>query len=208
MSTLRTTQRQTLRSTLQRRHAASSIPSLLTSHSMDTKNIIIAVAIAGVAVLGVLFPKATNTVVEKVIEKPLGALSSPDIMSPYISFGGVRQWAQRGTFRSASTTIASIQSPVATSTLLSATCDFDVSSTSASTVTFAKDTDESGSSTPLQSFSVSAGAQAHLSLPATTTTAGMSNLVFAPSSYFNVTMGGGNGTYSPTGGCNLRWVEN
>jgi hypothetical protein len=175
---------------------------------METKNIIIVVALAGVAILGVLFPKATSTVVENVIEKPLGALSSPDIMSPYISFGGVRQWAQRGTFRSASTTVISIQSPVATSTLLSATCDFDTSSSTASTVTFAKDTDESGSSTPLQAFSVSAGAQAHLSLPATTTTAGMSNLTFAPSAYFNVTMAGSAGTFSPTGGCNAIWVEN
>lgn len=146
---------------------------------------------------------------QKAPEDNLGAISSPDIPSPYLSWGGVRQWAMNRTLNTATTTVCSIRAPLsATTTLLKATIRLDTSSTTASTVTFAKANGGAGSTTPFNAFSVSAGAQAALSLPATTTAAGMANYTFAPGAFFNVTMAGSAGTFSPTGECHAVFLEN
>ncbi len=49
-----------------------------------------------------------------------GALVSPDIASPFLSFGGVRSWAWSPTLTAASVTVCSVQAPAATSTLIHA----------------------------------------------------------------------------------------
>lgn len=108
---------------------------------------------------------------------------------------------------SATTTICALQSPAATSTLSDATIRLSVSSTTASTLTFAKDSDGNGSSTPFHAVSVAAGAQVTADLLATTTTAGVLNYTFGPSEYFTVTMAGTPGTFSPTGVCQAVFVS-
>lgn len=46
----------------------------------------------------------------------VGAVSSPDISSPYLAWGGVREWRGSAAFN-ASSTLCAIQGPAATSTL-------------------------------------------------------------------------------------------
>lgn len=145
---------------------------------------------------------------EEMDEEALGAVSSPDIPSPYFSFGGVRQWAARDNdLTQATTTVCAIQSPAATSTLDHADLSLVVSSTTASTVTFAKAATPYATSTFLGSAAVAANAQANIAVKATTTSNAIaSNFVFGPSQWFVVGMQGGVGTFSPTGVCQVRWT--
>ncbi len=172
---------------------------------MDIKSGIIGL----IAVVALAISGFTSVKEEAPVEiTNLGALSSPDLPRD-ISIGGAKIRGSRvSPLQTSTTTVAAILSPVSTSTLVSAACRFSTSSTTASTITMAKDSDGNGSSTPLQSFSVSANAQADISLPATTTTAGMSNLTFGPSTYLTVTMAGNTGTFSPVGSCEAVWLQN
>ena len=72
-------------------------------------------------------------------EVTYAAVSSPDIPSPYLTYGGVRRWARYDRdLTQASTTVCAIQSPVSTSTLISGGITFTESSTTAMTITMAK----------------------------------------------------------------------
>jgi hypothetical protein len=134
-----------------------------------------------------------------------GSVASPIINWPYFGFGDVIEHrAKTSSLNTASTTVCSLLSPAATSTLQDATVRFTVSSSTASVVSFSKGPGFA-STTLLQNYSVGANAQATISLFGTTTSAGIDNLVFAPSQYFNVTMSGGIGTFSPTGTCQATW---
>jgi len=166
---------------------------------------------AGIA-LGVVLLTLT-LMPQKVINsvQTLGAVSSPDIMSPYFSFGGVRQWAAHTeSLGQATTTVCALQSPAATSTLLTASIRYSVSSTTASTVTMAKATTAYATTTLIGGGSLAANAQGTFN--ATTTLAQATSLdgvmVFAPSAYLVVGMAGGTGTFSPTGTCQAIWVQN
>lgn len=131
----------------------------------------------------------------------LGAVSSPDIMSPYFSVGGVVEWkAHTITLTQASTTVCAIQSPAATSTLSSANILFSVSSTTASTVTLAQSTTPYATTTSLGSITLAANARGQ-ALASTT------GVVFSPNTYFVVSMTGGIGTFSPTGVCQASWQQ-
>lgn len=134
---------------------------------------------------------------------------SLDVASSSIDLNDVRIAPRHETTLStATTTVCSEQSPTdATSTIMFGQANFIVSSTTASTISFAKSTGPTGSSTLFQSTSVSANAQASIPLLATTTSAGMSNYTFAPGTYINVTMSGGTGTFSPTGSCDFIFVK-
>ena len=48
----------------------------------------------------------------------LGAVASPDIMSPYISVGGVRTWYSAMNFKTATTTLCSMKNPAGATTTL------------------------------------------------------------------------------------------
>lgn len=111
--------------------------------------------------------------------------------------------------QTATTTVCSLQSPTtATSTLLSGSIHFDRSSTTASTITIAKSTNGTASSTILgNQVVVAANAQATLIASTTATQAAAQAQVFAPGQYLVVTMTGGTGTFSPTGSCYAIWVE-
>jgi hypothetical protein len=133
------------------------------------------------------------------------AVSSPDVNSPYFSFGGVRRWAgHTENLTAATTTVCAIQSPAATSTLLSANIRLDVSSTTASIVTMAKANSAFATTTNIGSTGVVAGAQATI-IASTTPTANLT--VFSPNQWFVVGMAGGTGTFSPSGVCQAVWEQ-
>jgi hypothetical protein len=132
---------------------------------------------------------------------PVGAVSSPDIMSPYFSVGGTRFWsASTNSMTQATTTVCALQSPAATSTLVSGSAQFDVSSTTASLITFARSVG-SATTTSLGTFNLSANAKGYGVASST------SNSTFAPNTYFVVGMQGNSGTFSPTGSCRALWME-
>lgn len=143
-----------------------------------------------------------------------GAVSSPEIPSPYFGFGDVRWWAGKMETAQATTTVCAIQSPVATSTLVGGGVSLSVSSTTASTVTVAKATTAFATTTLLRTVSVSANAQAQFPLASTTSVASAAaweleqvNLTFAPNTWLVVGMAGGVGTFSPTGTCTAVWQQ-
>lgn len=155
-----------------------------------------------VSVVVVLFAggETTREIVREVSNGNLGAVSSPDISSPYFSFGGVRHWAGRtAALNSASTTICAIQSPAATSSLRFASVNLEVSSTTATVLTLARSASPSASTTLIESQSIAAGSKATLTVGSSTQ--------FAPNSYINASLKGGSGTFSPTGVCTAVWTE-
>jgi peptidoglycan hydrolase-like protein with peptidoglycan-binding domain len=97
----------------------------------------------------------------------LGSISSPDIMSPYFSVGGVQQWFARGDLKTATTTPCAIQSPVSTSTLLFATLQINTGTSTATTWTLASSTSAYATTTLGATYSVGSGAKATLSFNGT-----------------------------------------
>ncbi len=155
----------------------------------------------------------------KTITERVGSVSSPDISSPYFSFGDVRFWAAKDTdLTAATTTVCALQSPVSTSTLISASIRLDVSTTSATIVTMAKSATAFATTTALATWTTDAGEQGTLN--ATTSSLVSNNpdgfQVFAPNQWIVVGMQGGGSTacaagtctYSPVGTCEAVWIEN
>jgi hypothetical protein len=175
---------------------------------MDTKNLFVSLAVGVVAVVASVFLGGTDTVreIQKVVEKPsLGAVSSPDIMSPYFSFGGVKLWAAKQEMMQATTTICAMQSPNATSTLWSATVAFETSSSTASKVTLAKATTAFATTTAVgDQINIAANAQTFIVASSSITA---NNSVFAPATWLVVGMQGGVGTMSPVGTCEAIWQD-
>lgn len=138
-------------------------------------------------------------VVERTIQA--GSVSSPDIMSPYFSFGGLKHWAGRtDSLTQATTTVCAIQSPAATSTLAWAGVLFKVSSTTASIVTLATSTSPYATTTLLIANNIGANAQGYVNFQ------GSSANVLAPNTWVVVGMAGGTGTFSPTGTCQAEFM--
>ena len=189
---------------------------------METKTIVVSVIASVLVVLGVVAFTPAKVINQ---ESQLGAVASPDIMSPYFSFGGVRQWAAHtDTLNTASTTICAMQSPAATSTLRLGSVRLTTGSTTAVVLEMAKSATYAASTTRISYGAVAAGDGITLnSFVASTTSTGASgyaytanerDIVFAPNTYLTVKYGGslcGNGgTTCNTfvGNCSAVWQEN
>lgn len=171
----------------------------------NLKTTIVTAVVAAVVALGFL------VVTNHLQSKPVGAVASPDIMSPWFSYGGVRHWSGHSeSLVSATTTVCAIQSPAATSTLLRASISFKVGSTTASTVDIAKATTAYATTTIIGGGALAANAQGTFNATTTPATGTSLNgpMVFAPSTYVVFGMEGGTGTFSPTGTCQAEWVQN
>lgn len=155
-------------------------------------------------------------VVTQVVNEPkvsLGAVSSPDVQSPYLTFGGLRRWAGKtDSLVQATTTVCAIQSPTSTSTLVEASVRLSVSSTTATTVTLAKASTPFATTSRLAFGSIAANSQGTIAVTGTTTGTGITSATdalttFAPNTYFVVGIQGGIGTFSPTGICQAMWTD-
>lgn len=157
-----------------------------------------------VALIAVLAAVTLHSAPTQAPAQPVGSVSSPDIQSPYFSFGGVRFDAvHTDVLAQATTTICSTLTPTATTTLSEGSgIRLTVSSTTASTVTVYKAAFQTGNTTFLFADNIAANLQA--TIVATTTN---NNFVIAPSQWINVIMSGGTGTFSPTGTCGLVFQE-
>lgn len=182
----------------------------LVQTSMDNiKNLIL--ALAGVAVIATCYLMVNKS--DSVPQRPVGAVSSPEIQSPYIRFGGVIQWAQHTDgLLQATTTLCALQSPSSTSTLLMGGISIvQASSSNAVVVDIAKATGPN-STTTLLGAPVALAAGAGGTVLASTTGMGTNNpaYVFAPNTYLVIAMKGGLGGVTgsvPTGACSAVWAQ-
>lgn len=169
---------------------------------MDIKNAVIGGLVGLAALFGGLFlltPEPPTPAPPQ-----LGALSSPDIASPYLSFGGVREWAYTTSMTNASTTCA-IQSPAATSTLVAATFYVTVAPTTTPQFEIGNATTAFATTTSLAKHHFSANT--FRSVIATTSVTALTDGIVPPSTYVNVKQGGGGGSFVPTGVCKAVFRE-
>lgn len=165
------------------------------------KNILIVsiVILVTVGLVGFSLGRITSPQIQTQTQKFGG--TSPDISSPYISVGGLRQWyAQTTNLIQASTTVCTLISPIATSTLEEASIFESVSSTTASDVDLGMSTNPTATTTILGSASVAANGSFSIAVASTT--------IFAPSTYLVVNQKAGAGLIAnPTGICEASWTQ-
>ena len=164
-----------------------------------------------------------NNIPEQRAEAPTGA-ASPDISSPYFSYGGVRHWgATVSTLDQATTSICRIISPFSTSTLQVASVQITTGSTTPLVFEIAKSTLPSATTTRLLYASTTPGYPtftAQTGVATTTTqeittrsaiarTATWEDMIFAPNTYLTVKVGGAKGALNVLeGSCKATWVQN
>ena len=138
----------------------------------------------------------------EIITQPLGAISS--IPSQHFTWGDVTRWTFRtDNLNAATTTPLAIQAPAATSTLaLGSGCRFEVSSSSAKAIRFAKATSPNATTTFLFGANIAAGAKG--TVVASTS---IDAFVFEPNSWLTMSMVGGSGVDSPSGSCHATFVQ-
>lgn len=118
----------------------------------------------------------------------LGSVSSPDIMSPYFSYGGVRHWAYRIPMTTAvSSTTCQFQSPNATTTAIQASARFTtVASTSIAEMGISSNVMSTTTLLSATGVPVTAGLQSYLTA---STTAEL--MAIPPNSYIALKVGAG-----------------
>jgi len=161
---------------------------------------VLAMVLSAVALFATLSGIQGAETIREVVKEKVGAVSTPDMQSPYFSYGGVRHWGARTTnLQQATTTICALQAPAATSSLRFASIKLTVSSTTASNVNFGTGLTPYAISSTLGGQAVGANAMGDVVATSTVT--------MSPNHYFVVVMSGGSGTFSPTGTCEATWVE-
>jgi hypothetical protein len=169
--------------------------------------------IGGVVVailLGVVGIAKDTKVVQTVVEKDgvqVGAVT-PFSPTPELNLGGLRLVGLKKPLATGTSTVCAIQSPTATSTLLTGGVQFTLASTSAVTFELSKGTTQFATSTRIGTlYGVGASAQATIVASSTGSVAG-DGTIFAPSTWFigkflDVNNGTGNAS---TGQCWATWA--
>lgn len=137
-----------------------------------------------------------------------GSITGPDSYATYQSVNGVTIFFNRVKMSVGTTTPCTIKSPTATSTLdLASGASFTTSTTTASVVTFNKSTAPATTGTSLGVGNLAANAKGTI-LASTTISSTLVDptKVFAPNTYFVMSMTGGTGTYSPVGFCQANFI--
>lgn len=179
------------------------------------KNSKIALGLAAVALLlsGVTALLGSDTVIREVVTDRVG-VSSPDISSPYFSFGDVRHWAAKenpagAVFFNASTTICTIPAPaVGSSSLQYFSWKGNTGTGTVMNLKVYKGAAKWALTTQLGD-ATSLAANTNERIAATSSMLGTPS-IFTNGDYLNVAAvvkAGGAGTSSPTGTCQAVWVE-
>lgn len=148
-----------------------------------------------------------------VVENAFGALAGPDIPSPYLMWGNVREYRGGQALTQATTTPCAIQSPAATSTLVELGVKVDVASSTVSTRwDIAKATTAFATTTAIGTLqNIPAGAQAFFH--ASTSPAAGAVEVFAPNTWVvigvrdGITPGTAGTGFVPVGRCQASFIE-
>lgn len=131
-------------------------------------------------VLGFSFLKTTPS---SQVETATGAVSSPDILSPYISVGGMKEFSQNRSFATATNTPCAIQSPAATSTLKVAQAMITVASSTATTWRLSTSTTPYATTTSYDYFALASGVQGSFTLNGSTSTTA-TYMIVPPNTWF------------------------
>jgi hypothetical protein len=171
---------------------------------MSTKNILIGGVVVVLLVLGLIFPRSGGTVIERVV----GSVVGPDITSPYLSINGLEEWNYSVKLSQASTTLCSIVSPSATSTLIFGSVDITTGTTTVMTVEIGKGVANSEATTTLLDAKVLVPTTERQTIIASTT----KNIIFSPNQRFNVKFGSASAltatVNSLSGYCKARFIKN
>jgi len=142
----------------------------------------------------------------------LGAVSSPDILSPYFSYGDTRFWGFRPNLLTASTTVCNIQAPAATTTLEGFSLDVKTGTTSEVHLQFATSPTPDATTSVLANFTLAANSKNQVSGTST-----LAHQVIPGSTWFVIKASptlaagaaGAQGTVSMTGTCsaNFRAIQ-
>lgn len=183
---------------------------------MNKNLLLVPLVVLNLVLLGVMVFKSDEPVREVTPDTKVGAVSSPDLQSPYFSYGGVRHWAQStDNLVQASTTICVLQSPAATSTLAFSSLKFTTAATSSQVITVGKGSTVYTISTTLGTSTVAANAKDTV-LAATTTPVGdstngrrtLTDRIFQPNTYLIYQFTTANPYTAPAGRCEALWIEN
>ncbi len=160
----------------------------------------------GKSIVGPQGPRG-NTGASSVSTGPtLGAVSGPDISSPYQCINGLCTFYYRVPFAQATTTVCAIKSPNATTTIGSFTANFVTSSSTATNITLAKAATQYATTTLVGTLSIAANGSG-TAIASTTPLLNTTNLV-SPNTFLVTGMaGGGGGAFSPTGTCNATLIS-
>lgn len=177
---------------------------------MSNQKLTVALVVVALIAIGGYF---RNEVVERVV----GATPSPDITSPYVNFDGVRHEFRSQVMRTATTTVCSIKSPAATSTLTFASALVGTATSAATTWTFAKNTTGgSATTTLLSTVALAAASQGTMVASTTVGVFGPSAdapIVFGPNNYLVVGVAGvatfaAEPTINFGGACKAEFIAN
>lgn len=145
--------------------------------------VIVSLVLSGIATMAALRAPAP-------VEPSYGALSGPDIPSPYLQWGGVHEFRGENDMAGATTTPCYIQSPSGTSTLDYAAFRLSVASTSATRWDFARATSPYATTTAIGSVHLVAAGEQTTAFASTTGANGPS-IVFPPNNYLVIGARGG-----------------
>ena len=135
------------------------------------------------------------------VEKQFGAVASPDIQSPYFSYGGQVFYASHPAMRSATTSLCSMQAPSSTSTLESASWQVTVGTSTSAAIDIGTSTDAFTIATTLVS-GTSLGSSATGQAVWSSAGVAVQDSILAPNVWLNVkTQGAGLGGYTYGGTC-------
>lgn len=170
---------------------------------MNTQKVLIALAVVVVLGLGVTFPRG-NTVVERITQ--LGAVSSPELNSPFWSVNGVTSFYSRAKMRQATSTLCSFKSPTATSTLDHLTAIFSTTAGYATQYAWGNDPTAFSTTTIIVApYAFASGARGEIVASTTKITAFTQNGVVPPNTFINLKLStstaGASATYAPVGTC-------
>jgi hypothetical protein len=170
---------------------------------MNKKTLIIyGVVVIGLSILAsVLFGGKVETIIREV----------GGIASNYSTTGGVETYGARIPLKTSTTTICAIQSPNSTSTLVFASVDMRISSTSAGIVEIARSvSNPTATTTRIGGLTLTTANTGNTIIASTTPTTYLDNdpLVFPPSNWLVVNMirqGKSALLFSPVGTCEALW---
>lgn len=171
-------------------------------------NKLLSIGVLVAIVLSVVGIVKDKTVVVQNGEK-IGAVVSPYSPIPELNLGGIRLVGLRKSLATGTSTVCAIQSPAATSTLVSAGVDFTLASTSAVVVDFSKSTTQYATSTRIGAagYGITASAKATIVASSTGSVAGDAT-IFAPSTWFVAKYSDNNNGVgdASTGSCHALWA--
>lgn len=180
--------------------------------------VVIAVIATG---LGVSYPQtpaeiSVDKVVNEVKEKlKLGSITGPDITSPYLSVDGVKTWYKRVAVRTATSTLCSIKTPAATSTIKHLSANLSSTASYATQYLWGHDTAaNNATTTSLASIMGAAAGKAMVYVASSTVNdlfTGYYHGSVPPNTYLNLNLStstaGASAAYAPAGYCTAVFVE-